>query len=45
MFMSPDPVAKAASDGIYIIVNEVTELLNDKSHAIIRVSNPGSHDS
>ena len=44
MFMSPDPVAKVASDGIYIILNEVAELLNSKSHAIIRVSIPGSHD-
>ena len=37
MFTSPDPVAKVASDGIYIILNEVPELLNSKSHAIIKV--------
>ena len=37
MFTSPDPVAKVASDGIYIILNEVPELLNSKSHAIVKV--------
>ena len=37
MFTSPDPVAKVASDGIYIILNEVPDVLNSKSHAIIKV--------
>ena len=43
MFMSSDPVAKVASDGIYIILNELPDLLNSKSHAIIKVGR-GSHD-
>jgi len=37
MFTSPDPVAKVASDGLYIILNEVVDVLNSKSHAIIKV--------
>ena len=41
--MSSDPVAKVASDGIYIILNELPDLLNSKSHAIIKVGH-GSHD-
>lgn len=43
MFTSTDPVAKVASDGIYIILNEVPDLLNSKSHSIIKVGR-GSHD-
>ena len=43
MFTTSESIAKVASDGLYIILNDVPDVLNSKCNAIVKVGIPLAH--